>query len=154
MILISHYLRHVYWAINICMCTLGVGWVSCILAYMREECVHSVLHLYIFAFNLQQGCTVGMQTHRRYKHVQGVPMCPKCGDLCVRASVCQRAPVVRPSGQQAQLSVPPHTPSSCQEKEAAVKMGVGCHDRSPTLKIQSPMLPRERTSAEECVYGP
>lgn len=97
---------------------------------------------------------MGVQTHHRYTYVQGVPMCPKCGDLCMRASVCQRAAMLRPSGQQAQLSVPPHTPSSCQVEEAAVKTGVGCHHRSPTLKIQSSMLPREGMSAEEYVCGP
>ena len=39
--------------------------------------------------------------------VQGVCMCPKRGDVCTRASVCQRAALVWPAKPQAQLSVPP-----------------------------------------------
>lgn len=67
-------------------------------------------------------------------YVQGMPMCPKCGDVCVRASVYQRPTLVRPSGQQAQSSVP--HPSSCQLILAVVKMGVGCHCHYPPQKVK------------------
>lgn len=50
---------------------------------------------------------VAVQAHCRYMRVQGVCMCPKRGDVCTRASVCQRAAQVWPAKPQALLSVPP-----------------------------------------------
>lgn len=112
--------------------------------------MHSVCYIIYFCIAVYN---IGVQTHRKYAPVQGVPMCPKCEDKSMRASVCQRPALVSPSGQQAQSLVPPTPSSSCQLKEVAVKMLVGgCH--CPTLEIQSPMLPRESMPTEEYICGP
>lgn len=69
---------------------------KCTLTAVKEKCTNSDI---IFAFLIIKVsvCCECANRPQVYMHIWGVCMCAKYEDICVRASVCQRAALVWPA---------------------------------------------------------
>lgn len=124
----------VFWAIKyIYLYTgCGVGVISSgLYKNERNVCTLCIISVY-FCIVIYNESSLHVCKHGRYVRVQGMPICPKYGDMCVRASAC-----LRPPGQPAQSSV--------ALQLTAVQRG--CGEEGCGLPLP-PMLSRERISAE------